>query len=248
MKVQKKSIKQAKKKTGVHLTSVNSQRPDSTSPLEAILNAKNEGRLTTVGSGTVFKDTQDSIVRHLNDDSDVSFKQASKGVNLHYAYERGERYGNRKVIEAAIQSQEELNLANTSLHYKNGTSHCNQAVQDIMRMLESIPGMGKVLVTGRANEMIDELMDNKYPNYHAVTLEEARAHADAGGFAIVCYRATSGSGHVAAFTVGELRTGKQDIANIGLANNTGYVTLNAAISSKKKKSYFIYQPDTLEES
>ena len=199
---------------------------------------------------TDFKDKNGNLVKHVEDGSNVVFQQTGEGVNLHYEYVSGEGYGRADVFEAAIQAQEELNMENPALQAEPcGRTHCNQSLQNIMRLIESIPGLNKALITGTANEMIEIMKKGTNPNYIRVSKEEALQYAASGGFAIVGYQApknTSGqwsrSGHVAPFTVGDLIRPQQELANIGPERYTGYITVNQAIAAKKPKSYYIYLP------
>jgi hypothetical protein len=192
---------------------------------------------------TKFEDINGVVIKEVNDGSNAVFRQTGNGTSLHYSfqgYDESQGGSNEVNMETAMQEQQQLNMNNSSLQQNGGTTHCNQATQNVMRTVESACN-NEVLVTGRANDMINTLNSGTNPNYVSVTQDQAQSWANQGGLSIVGYQNLEGSGHVATYSVGDnARQGQ--IANIGPTAYTGFVPLNMAIAKNKAKTYYMFSP------
>ena len=196
---------------------------------------------------TNFVDEDGNLIKHIDDGSNAVFRQTGSGTGKHYTfigYDESQGGVNKVNLEVAIQEQQKLNNDNPSLQQNGNTTYCNFATQNVMKTVASTPLGHNALVTGRANEMIDQMLSGNNPNYISVSEKDATEYAAKGGLAIVGYRNpnTQSSGHVATFSVGDNITESNIIANIGIAKSTGFVPLNYAIAKSKAKSFFIFIP------
>jgi RHS repeat-associated protein len=196
---------------------------------------------------TNFVDEDGNLIKHIDDGSNAVFRQTGSGTGKHYTfigYDESQGGVNKVNLEVAIQEQQKLNNDNPSLQQNGNTTYCNFATQNVMKTVASTPLGHNALVTGRANEMIDQMLSGNNPNYISVSEKDATEYAAKGGLAIVGYRNpnTQSSGHIATFSVGDNITESNIIANIGIAKSTGFVPLNYAIAKSKAKSFFIFIP------
>ncbi|MBW6537874.1 MAG: RHS repeat-associated core domain-containing protein [Mariniphaga sp.] len=209
---------------------------------------------------TDFFDKDGKLVQRIKDGSNAVFQQTGSGTNLHYEFtgEYSEQGGVDKVTDEAVtsvtQEQQNLNDNNPSLDQdynpetqKYGGTHCNQATQNVQLATQSAKrAQGdesiNLFTPGRANDIAQNLADNKYPAYTSATQAEAEKAAGDGTLAIAAYKNPSGSGHVATLSVGT-NIQKGTLANIGVKGSTGFVPLkgakNAAFRNEHDVKYYI---------
>ena len=209
---------------------------------------------------TDFLDKDKKLVAHVDDGSNAVFQQTGSGINLHYEFteEYSEQGGVDEVTDEAVtsvtQEQQNLNDSNPSLDQdynsttqKYGGTHCNQATQNVQLAIQSaLRAQGdesiNLFTPGRANDISQDLADNKYPAYKTATQAEAEKAAGEGTLAIAAYKNPSGSGHVATLSVGT-NIQKGTLANIGVKGSTGFVPLkgakNAAFRKEHDVKYYI---------
>jgi RHS repeat-associated protein len=161
---------------------------------------------------TDFLDKDGNLVAHENDRSNAVFQQTGSGTNLHYEFteEYSEQGGVDEVTDEAVtsvtQEQQNLNYSNPSLDQdynsttqKFGGTHCNQATQNVQLATQSaLRAQGdesiNLFTPGRANDISQNLADNKYPAYKTATQAEAEKAAEEGTLAIATYKNPSGPG------------------------------------------------------
>jgi hypothetical protein len=212
---------------------------------------------------TDFLDKDGNLVAHYNDGSNAVFQQTGSGTNLHYEftgeYSEQEQGSIDEVTDEAVtsvtQEQQNLNDSNPSLEQdynpetqKYGGTHCNQATQNVQLATQSAKrAQGdesiNLFTPGRANDIAQNLADNKYPAYKSATQSEAEKAAGEGNLAIAAYKNPSGSGHVATLSVGA-NIQKGTLANIGVKGSTGFVPLrgakNAAFRTEHDVKYWLF--------
>jgi RHS repeat-associated protein len=193
---------------------------------------------------TDFKNEKGKLIKHIDDGSNAVFQIVGKLAQKYYAfieYDIKQGGTNTVNIQTAIQEQQIMNNDNFSLSEQKGTTFCNFATQNIMNTIASIYTDPSIVIKGRANNMADELIMGENYTYVLVSEKEAIANAKKGGLSLVVYRNPNNkrSGHIATYSVGD-NISKGQIANIGPKIYSGFVPLNKAISSKKKKNFFIF--------
>lgn len=220
---------------------------------------------------TDFLDREGNKVAHVDDGSNAVFKETGTGTNTHYEFEGYSNQGKGnvdavtdQVVESVIQEQQNANLRNPSLQQDynagkgtySGPTHCNQALQNVQRAIESAYGeMGietTAFTSGRANTIASDLAAGTYPNYVAATRDEAATAAKNGGLAIVAWEnptlnkdGTQQPGHVASFSVGgNIQRGV--LANVGTNCNTNFTSIDGSRPAAFNKGYdlkfYVFQP------
>jgi RHS repeat-associated protein len=204
------------------------------------------------GMLTDFYDESGKKVDHIEDGSNATFTQKGSGASLHYEFSgMDDSQGGKNEINftSAVEEQQNLNNNNPALQqYANGPNdkdtHCNQAIQNVMKTVASIYQDKTIILNGSANEMAVALASGLNTKYTQVSQTQAKQNAENGGVALVTYINPKGHGHILIFSVGG-NINKGETSNIGAKEYTGFTSLNGAISSTKAKSYYNFVPTTI---
>ncbi len=181
------------------------------------------------GSCAVFRAVNDGVHQFFQFDGYTDSPLGTKTINL----------------TSLIQEQQIMNEENPNLKQNGGNTFCNYATQNILKALDgAIQTSTSVYLGGLANEMSKSLHNNTNLNFLRVNYEEARINAQEGGLSIVTYYNKKGHGHIATLSVGE-NIEKGEVANIGILEYSGFVSLNKAIAKTKTKEFFILLVNTL---
>ena len=160
-------------------------------------------------SATKFEDAEGNMVVQIDDGSNAVFRQTGQGANQHYdfnRYDESQQGTNTVNLTTAIAEQQCLNMENPSLQENAdgyGETHCNQATQNVLRVVSSAFNDPSIVINGRANDMAGTLSGGDNKNYLSVDEATANQNALNGGLSVVTYTNPNPrrSGHIAPYSV-----------------------------------------------